>query len=109
MSGNVIMFSGENQAEETETTLGTALTRVSKHHVDGEIHSGFWECHPGVFTIEAHGANEMCHILEGEATITHADGSVLPIAAGDSFFIPKGTKMTWTVEKYIRKAYMVSP
>ncbi|MEH0018376.1 MAG: cupin domain-containing protein [Desulfobacter sp.] len=108
MRDKIILFSKESFAEETETVLGSAVTRVKKYHDAEGVHTGFWECFPGSFTIEAHAADEVCHILEGEGAITHADGTVCNIKAGDSFFIPRGTYMTWTVEAYLKKVYMVS-
>ena len=109
MSDTIVLFSGHPPAEPCETTLGSALTRVTRYHDADGVHAGIWECHAGSFTIDAHPVDEMCHILEGEGSITHADGTACAIKAGDSFFIPKGTRMVWTVEKYLRKAYMVSP
>ena len=108
MNDKIIMFSGENKVSESEATLGTAVTRVKRYHEKDGVHAGFWKCFAGTFTIEAHAVNEMCHILEGEGTITHFDGTVCPIKAGDSFFIPRKTKMVWQVETYLRKVYMAS-
>ena len=109
MSLKTILFTDENSSQKSETELGSAVTRASRFFDSGDVHAGFWECFEGSFTIESHAVNELCHILEGEAEIAHADGSVCSIKAGDSFFITKGTKMTWTVKKYLKKTYMVSP
>lgn len=110
----LIMFTEAQESNITTPTLGTAKTKSEKfyHITEGThagLHSGFWECFEGTFTIEEHATHELCHILEGECDIVYADDSIQKVKAGDSFIIPKGTKTTWVVPSYIRKVYMVAP
>ncbi|HJA79855.1 MAG TPA: DUF861 domain-containing protein [Candidatus Desulfovibrio intestinavium] len=87
---------------------GHPVTRVRRQfvHPAGLVNAGIWECAAGSFEIPAHPSHEMCTILEGEAVIEHDDGSRLPVKAGDSILIPKGTRNIWHVSERIRKIFM---
>ena len=104
----LIMFNEEQRKDITEPILGNAQTKLQKYYEVPGIHAGIWECHAGEFTIESHASHEVCFILEGECNVTLNDASVQRLKTGDSFIIPKGTKMIWTIEKYIRKVYMAA-
>lgn len=87
---------------------GEPITNLWQCYVseDGKIHSGFWSCENGSFTIESHTSTEMCTILEGEAVVEMEDGVKHSISAGDTILIPYGIKNTWHVKNYVRKSYI---
>jgi len=74
---------------------------VSKSR-DGSALTLLWECTAGVFTWR-YDADETLHVLEGEAILYEEDGSERRIAAGDLVFFPAGARVTWRIERYIRK------
>ena len=47
---------------------------------------------------------ETCLILEGEATVTHKDGSA-KFGKGDLVIFPQGLECTWKITKAVRKHY----
>ncbi len=49
----------------------------------------------------------MHHVI-GMTEIVNADGSSETFAAGDTFFIAKGTKCVWEVTETLRKFYMIA-
>ena len=56
--------------------------------------------------------HELMHILEGEATLTEDGGpgeKGLPqtFGAGDTFFVPMGTRCDWKSTGYVRKIYCI--
>jgi hypothetical protein len=51
--------------------------------------------------------HEMVQLLEGEVTITEADGSTHLFRAGDAFFIPLGTVCKWQTSGYVKKFYSI--
>lgn len=106
---NVVKFGESPVAENVTAELGDTSTTVTKYHVSDTVQVGVWECEVGLFTIDAHAVNEMCHILEGQGIVTHQDGTVCEFQAGDTLYIHKDTYMRWDVQKRVRKVYMVAP
>ncbi len=51
--------------------------------------------------------HEMVHLLEGQVTISEADGSRHLFRAGDVFFIPMGTVCKWQTHGYVKKFYSI--
>ncbi len=49
--------------------------------------------------------HELMHIIEGEATLTEEGGAPQTFRAGDTFFVPMGSRGDWTTTGYIRKIY----
>jgi len=75
---------------------------------DDSILTGVWESAPCREEIEAYPAHEMMTVLSGSVTLTDADGRSDTFIAGDTFFIPKGTKLTWEITETLRKFYLIS-
>ena len=75
---------------------------------DESILSGVWECAPCREEIEAYAVNELMHVLSGSVTLTDAEGRAETYTAGDTFFVPKGTKCTWEITETLRKFYMIA-
>lgn len=49
---------------------------------------------------------EVCYILEGEATIQPESGEAVTITAGDLVTFPQGMNCHWHITKPIRKHYL---
>ncbi|BHH83498.1 cupin domain-containing protein [Desulforhopalus sp. 52FAK] len=108
MNEQVIKFAEAPVVECVESKLGNTSTKVEKYYVSDSVQAGVWCCKKGAFTIDAHAANEICHILEGTGAVTHPDGTICNFEAGDTLYIPKGTAMKWDVITDIKKIYMVA-
>ena len=58
---------------------------------------------------EHHAEDEFCTIIAGKLKlIDNTDESEQVFVAGDSFFLPKGSNLTWVVYETVRKFYMTS-
>ena len=75
---------------------------------DESILCGVWESAPSREEIESYPAHELMTVLSGSVTITNEDGQSDTFTAGDTFFIPKGTKCTWHVTETLRKYYLIA-
>lgn len=74
---------------------------------DGRM-SGVWDCTPGRMLDEPHGEDEFCTILTGKVGLIDNETQDEEIfVAGDSFFLPKGSSLTW-VDETVRKFYMTA-
>jgi uncharacterized cupin superfamily protein len=51
--------------------------------------------------------HELMHILEGEVTLTEENGPAQTFRAGDTFFVPMGTRCDWRSNGYVRKIYCI--
>lgn len=51
--------------------------------------------------------NELMILIEGSVAIDHADGSVLEVAAGEAFVIPKGTVCAWRQGGDLKKFFVI--
>lgn len=74
---------------------------------DGSITSGVWECAPILVEIDAYSVNELMTVLSGRLNLTDAHGKKDTFAAGDTFLIPKGAKVTLEITETLRKFYMI--
>lgn len=70
--------------------------------------SGVWTCSPGRM-LGAQEEDEFVTILSGKlGLIDSEDGQEEIFVAGDSFFLAKGSSLTWVVYETIRKFYMTA-
>ena len=68
--------------------------------------SGVWVCSPGRMLEEHHNEDEFCTIIAGKVgLIDNEDGTEEIFVAGDSFFLPKGSSLTWVVYETLRKLH----
>jgi uncharacterized cupin superfamily protein len=67
---------------------------------DEKMASGIFVSTAGHAEYDSYPANEFIYVIEGKATITSADGSVLEIKKGDALIIPKGWKGAWKTSGY---------
>lgn len=73
----------------------------------GSITSGVWECAPIFVEIDAWSVNELMVVLSGSLNLTDAYGKKDTFTTGDTFFIPKGVKVTLEITETLRKFYMI--
>jgi len=72
---------------------------------DEKMMSGVFASTAGHAEYDSYAANEFIYLINGSATLTSADGSVLTIKKGDALIIPKGWKGKWTTSGY-KKFYV---
>jgi uncharacterized cupin superfamily protein len=48
---------------------------------------------------------ETCYFLEGEVTVTGADGEVVRVGQGDLVTFPAGLSCQWRISRDVRKHY----
>lgn len=76
---------------------------------EGDTHIGVWECTPGRFTADRTAGGEYCHIIQGRASVTNADGSgTRDIGPGDLLVLPQGWKGEWVIHEHLRKLYIIN-
>ena len=92
-------FTGDERLELNHTFFATE---------DESILSGVWLCAPCKEEIESYPVHEMMTVISGSVTLTDADGQCQTFTAGDTFFIPKGTKCIWHITETLRKFYMIA-
>ena len=94
----------------TEAFTTSDQTELVCTHCDVEadkIMTGVWECAPSREVIDAYPVHEMMTVISGELRLTHQDGRVETLRAGDTFFIPKGMPLVWEITEKLRKFYMI--
>ncbi|MBM4274975.1 MAG: cupin domain-containing protein [Deltaproteobacteria bacterium] len=50
-------------------------------------------------------SQETCYFLEGEVTVTCADGEKVTVGQGDLVTFPAGMSCTWKITKDVKKHY----
>ena len=70
--------------------------------------AGVWECAPAREEIESYPVDEMMTILSGSVTVTMEGTAAETFTAGDTFFIPKGTRCIWEITETLRKFYFIA-
>lgn len=63
-----------------------------------------WEKGPSSFPW-SYGEQEVCYLLEGQATVTPDDGEPVTIEAGELVAFPQGMTCTWEIHETVRKHY----
>jgi len=74
-------------------------------HSSGNFKAGIWDCTAGSWE-HNHPKLEFCYIVEGSVTIEEEGGPTHVYNAGDSFVVPKGTRVTWIVKEYAKKLFV---
>ena len=98
----------EVSAESFTTDDHTELNHVFFSTTDDSTLTGVWECAPCLEEFESYPVHEFMTILSGSLTLTNGDGESEVFTTGDSFFIPKGARITWQITEKLRKFYMMS-
>ena len=88
---------------------GEPIESTHEYYSQSGRTSGVWVCSPGRMLEEHHSEDEFCTIIAGKVgLIDNADGSEEIFTAGDSFFLPNGSNLTWVVYETVRKFYMTA-
>lgn len=76
------------------------------NHSSGNFKSGVWDCTKGSWE-HNHPKLEFCYIVDGSVKIVEEDAGITHVFnKGDSFVVPKGTRVTWIVEDYAKKIFV---
>jgi len=71
--------------------------------------SGVWSCTPGRMLEEKHEIDEFCTIIGGKlGLIDNRTGKEQVFTTGDSFFLPKGSDLTWVIYETVSKFYLIA-
>lgn len=77
---------------------------------DSSVMTGIWECAPSLLEIDSYPVHEAMTVLAGSVTVTdHDNGTADSFTTGDTFFVEKGTRMTWEITQTLRKYYVITP
>lgn len=71
----------------------------------GRFQAGVWDCSPMKRVATKIERSELMHILEGNGSITNADGEVFNFKKGDTFIVPVGMGYQWQNDSYVRKLF----
>ena len=83
------------------------LNKVEFKTDDESVLCGVWACAPCREEIASYPVHEMMTVISGSVTLTHPDGRAETFAAGDTFFVAKGSKVIWEITEKLRKFYMI--
>ncbi len=79
--------------------------RIDAGGAGNKTRYGIWRCTVGTFECTEQG-DEMMTILSGKCRLTdHATGSVTELAAGDTFYVRDGCRVTWDVLEDLTKVF----
>ena len=70
---------------------------------DGRLFNGVWHCTPGAFYLD--GNDETVCLVEGRATVTPQGGDSVTLEAGETAFLPEGTRVLWEIHETVKKAF----
>ena len=88
---------------------GEPIERTHEYYSKDGRSSGVWECSPGRMLEEHHAEDEFCTIIAGKVgLIDNEAGQEEIFVAGDSFFLPNGSSLTWVVYETVRKLYLTA-
>lgn len=75
----------------------------------GAMRAGVWDVMtPCERSFVPHRIHELMHLIEGDVTLTHRDGTVARFRAGDTLFLPQGAPYAWKSDVPVVKFYTVS-
>lgn len=88
---------------------GEPLESAYVYHEEDGREAGVWICSPGRVLEEEHEEDEFCTILGGKVgLIDNGTGREEIFVQGDSFFLPKGTSLTWIIYETVSKYYFTA-
>lgn len=88
---------------------GEPIESTHEYHSKDGRSSGVWVCSPGRTLEENHAIDEFCTIIGGRlGLINNETGDEEIFVAGDSFFLPKGSNLTWVIYETVSKFYFIA-
>jgi uncharacterized cupin superfamily protein len=93
-----------------EVLLTSAPSQRDKQYfadLTGQWTVGVWDSTAYRRKTIAFPRHELMHILEGAVVITEEGGPAHTFKAGDTFFVPLGTRCDWQSTGYVRKIYCI--
>ena len=83
---------------------GTPVARAAEvsRSADGNAFTVIWECTGGAFEW-TYDFDETIHILEGSIVLRDGGNAPTRLGPGAVVFFPKGSKVHWEVEGYVKK------
>ena len=69
--------------------------------------AGVWDCTPYEELPGPYPVDEFMILLEGSLDIENEDGATQTFRAGEGFYIPRGTVLTWKQSEYMRKFWVI--
>jgi uncharacterized cupin superfamily protein len=87
---------------------GQPVTATANQFIggDGKFFCGVWTSTPGSWQV-SYSEEEFCVILEGQAVLTDAEGTVSKVGPGDAFVIPAGFTGLWQTLTPLKKLYAI--
>ena len=83
---------------------GDVTTAVAAVATEGDMEVGVWEHSVGTSTDTE--VQEVFVVLDGEGTVTSADGGQIELAPGVVGLLEAGSQTTWTITKPLRKVWI---
>ncbi|MFK7700544.1 cupin domain-containing protein [Pseudomonas caspiana] len=74
---------------------------------NSSLRIGVWDSTPYARGGRPHKVHELMHLIEGQVTLTDADGTALTVNTGETVFVPQGASCAWQSDVYVRKYYVV--
>ena len=88
---------------------GSPIESTHEYYAKDGNTTGVWTCSAGRVLEEEHTEDEFVTLLSGKlGIIDNETGDEEVFVAGDSFFLPRGSSLTWVVYEPIRKFYMTA-
>ena len=75
--------------------------------VTGQLNIGVWDTTGYRRKLIDFPRHELMCLIEGSVTFEDGKGGTQRFSAGDTFFVPMGTKNGWTSEGYLRKIFVI--
>lgn len=85
---------------------GVTIDVLLHRSKDGNVEMGLYAAGPSDVDIASYEDDEFMYFIAGGVTLTSADGTVLPVQAGEGVAIPKGWKGRWSTQGY-KKYYVI--
>lgn len=90
-----------NSNVKTEVTDGVvSKMRVVARSADNRFEAGLYSTQAKVTNIESYPLDEFMLVVDGGATISSADGTMIEVKKGDALFMPKGWKGQWATKGF---------
>lgn len=85
-------------------TGGNPVARAAEisRSADQTAFTVVWDCTAGTFDWTYH-LDETIYVIEGSIVLADASNPPRRLGPGDVVFFPKGSKVSWTVEGYVKK------